>query len=409
MKKLPSYFLVLVFVLVSACFLTYQITYTLTDNLWKNRIDDMLVKNAPDVSDGLSELSETVSKNYLYPANEEILTRGVMDGYVHALPDNFSMYMDSLQYEKYLDFENAINNVGIGVNTLYDSTLDGICVINVYKGSPAESAGVVPGDLIMSVNSVPVKELGYYGVMAELGTGSENEKVSVTVRKRTGVMVSLVMSKTKVEPSRIEGQALKNHIGLIKIYGFETGDEEIFKSVLESLITSNCEKFVIDVRNNSGGSIESISRILDFLSPEGALFTITDRSGATNTMISDANSVPYPLAVLVNERTVCGAEVFASVLSSGDGARIFGVPTYGKASTQSVFNLSDGGAVSLSTTKFMSASGTDFDGVGVVPHENVPLSDDALLRFTTLARDEDAQLQAALSYLEPLKQKTEKD
>ena len=104
--------------------------------------------------------------------------------------------------------------------------------------------------------------------------------------------------------------------------------------MLRSLITSDCEKFVIDVRNNSGGSIEAISRILDFLTPEGSMFAITDKMGATNTINSDANSVPYPLAVLVNERTVCGAEVFASVLSAGETTKLFGTKTYGKASTQ---------------------------------------------------------------------------
>ncbi len=409
MKKLLQGIPVLAFIFVSACFLTYQITYTMTDNMWKDRVDDMLKSSQADVSGGLSELSETVATNYLYPVDEETLTDGVMDGYVEALPDNFSMYMDSEQYRSFIDFETAANNIGTGVNTLYDSTLEGICVINVYKGSPAEAAGIVPGDMITHVDGVPVKQLGYYGVMAELGTGSESENVAVTVRKRTNVDVTQVLSKTKVSASRIEGERLGNNIGRITISGFETGDEEQFKEVLRTLITRNCEKFVIDVRNNSGGSIEAISRILDFLTPEGNMFTITDKSGAKNTITSDANSVPYPLAVLVNERTVCGAEVFAAVLSSSDITRVFGVPTYGKASNQSVHKLSEGGAVSLSTTKFVPSQSEDFDSVGVVPDEMVDLSDDAKLRFTTLADEEDVQLQAAVEYLKTQQQKTDKD
>ncbi len=399
MKKLPSYLLVLVFVFVSACFLTYQITYTMTDNLWKNRIDDMLASSAPDVSDGLSELSETVARNYLYTADEQTLENGVKDGYVLSLPDNFSMYMDKQEYRNYLDFETSSNNVGVGVNTLYDSRLSGINIINVHKGSPAESSGIVPGDIITHVNSSPVGELGYYGVMKLLGTGSENEKVTLTVRKRTNVDVSLVLSKTKITSERIEGKRMKNGIGLIKISAFETGDEESFKEELEHLITAGCEKFVIDVRNNSGGSLEAISRILDFLSGDGTMFTVTDKSGAKNTITSDANSAPYPLAVLVNERPVCGAEAFAAVLSENELAKLFGVTTYGKASNQSVFTLSDGGAVSLSTTKYLPAYYGDFDGVGVVPDETVDLSDDVKLRFTTLSDEEDAQLQAAIEYL----------
>ena len=309
------------------------------------------------------------------------------------------MYMDKQEYRNYLDFETSSNNVGVGVNTLYDSRLSGINIINVHKGSPAESSGIVPGDIITHVNSSPVGELGYYGVMKLLGTGSENEKVTLTVRKRTNVDVSLVLSKTKITSERIEGKRMKNGIGLIKISAFETGDEESFKEELEHLITAGCEKFVIDVRNNSGGSLEAISRILDFLSGDGTMFTVTDKSGAKNTITSDANSAPYPLAVLVNERTVCGAEAFAAVLSGNELAKLFGVTTYGKASNQSVFTLSDGGAVSLSTTKYLPAYYGDFDGVGVVPDETVDLSDDVKLRFTTLSDEEDAQLQAAIEYL----------
>lgn len=399
MRKIPSFVILAAFVLVTACFLTYQITFSETDKFWKSKIDEMLSSTGPDVSGDLGEISETVNANYLYPVEEKTLSDGVLEGYVSALPDNFSMYMNETEYKNYLDFTNNTNNIGVGVNTLYDSSLDGICIINVYKGSPAEGAGIVPGDLITHVNSVPVKKLGYYGVMAELGTGTENSAVNVTVKKRTGVSVSLVLNKSKVTSDRITGEKLKNKIGLIKISGFESGDYEVFKQELESLITSDCEKFIIDIRNNAGGSIEVVSKILDFLLGEGSMFTISDKSGATNTMTSDANAVPYPLAVIVNERTVCGAEVFASALRESGAARLFGVPTYGKASKQSVFKLSGDTAVSLSTTKYAPAFGGDFDGTGVIPHEETILSDDALLRFTTLSKDEDAQLQAAIEYL----------
>lgn len=399
MRKIPSLVIIAVFVLVTACFLTYQITFSETDKFWKSKINEMLSSAGPDVSGELGELSETVSENYLYPMEESVLSDGVLEGYVSALPDNFSMYMDVEEYKHYLDFTNNTNNIGVGVNTLYDSSLDGICIVNVYKGSPAESAGIVPGDLITHLGSTSVRDLGYYGVMAELGTGTENSEVNVTVKKRTGVSVSLVLNKSKVNSDRITAEKLKNKIGLIKISGFEQGDYDVFKQKLENLIVSDCEKFIIDVRNNAGGNIEAVSKILDFLLGEGSMFTISDKSGATNTITSDANAVPYPLAVIVNERTVCGAEVFASVLLESGSARLFGVPTYGKASKQSVFKLSGDTAVSLSTTKYAPALGADFDGNGVVPHENVPLSDDALLRFTTLTKEEDAQLQAAIGYL----------
>lgn len=409
LKKLPSYLLVLVFVFVSACFLTFQITYTSTDKFWKNKIDTMLSAEKADIAPGLSEIADTVRANYLYPTDESALGEGIKDGYVKALADDFSMYLDEEQYKQYLDFENNANNIGIGINTLYDASLDGILVVNVYKGSPAEGAGMVPGDIITGVDGVDVDKIGYYGVMSLLATGTEGETVSISVRKITGSEVVFELSKSAVKSERITGEKLKNNIGLIRINGFESGDDAVFKKVLESLITRDCEKFVIDVRNNSGGNIEAISGMLDFVSPDGAMFTITDKSDAKNTVSSDANSVPYPFAVLVNERTVCGAELFASVLSQNEINKLFGVNTYGKPSVQSVFRLSEGGAVSLSTVKYVPSAGEDFDGVGVTPDEIVALSDEALAGFTTITKEEDAQLQAAIEYLKTQKQTTEKD
>lgn len=155
--------------------------------------------------------------------------------------------------------------------------------------------------------------------------------------------------------------------------------------------------------------METITRILDFLLGGGTVYTVTERSGATNTITSDTNSVPYPLAVLVNKGTVCGAEVFAAALKEFDAAEIIGTTTYGKATAQSVLALPKGDAVSLSTTLYLPPSGVSFDGVGVLPDNVVTLSEEKLMNFTTLTNEDDDQLQAAVEYLKNVEITQNKD
>lgn len=361
----------------------------------------MISSPASSVSKDLEEISETVKENFVGKVDDENASNYVLSGYVESL-DRFSMYMDREQYEQYLLLQSTATSKGIGANTLYDAQNDGIYVVNVYKGSPASSAGIVPGDIITHVNSEPVRKLGFYGAMSKIASSDDDTSVTVTVRKISGNTFTRQITKSNVSADNIYSEKLGDGIGLINIDAFSAGDEEVFKTALGNLIMSGCDKFVLDVRNNPGGNIETVSQILDFLVKDGELFTVTDKSGATNTVMSDTNSVPYPLAVLINESTVCGAEVFAYCLGEYD-AHLFGTSTYGKASTQSVITVSTGGAISLSTLLYTVKGGKSFENIGVSPDTEVLLSTEKSEKFTTLTNEEDDQLMAAVEYLKTQK------
>lgn len=359
----------------------------------------MLATDSSEMSKSLGELADAVGERYIYETDAAVASDGVKDGYVHALGDKYSMYMDTEELNNYLAFTHETSNIGVGVTTVYNSDVDGICIMNVCKGSPAESKGIVPGDIILEIDGNYVKNLGYYGSMCKLGLGDSGDEVTLRVRKIDGSTKDVTIVKNKVNVKSVTSANLKNRIGLIRIESFDKGCMDSFKSQLETLLKSGCEKFVIDVRNNTGGSIDEIYSMLDFLIGEGNLFTVYRKTGAADTRVSKNKSVPYPMAVLVNERTACGAEVFAGVLSSFDMAQLIGTRTYGKATVQTLVELSDGSAVSLSTVKYVVGTSTDFDGKGLAPDIEVVMPDEMLAKFTTLSRNDDVQLQAAVEYL----------
>ena len=413
-KKFPFY-AIYVFVLVAACFVTAQITYNETDKQWKNEIDRLITTPGNVIMDKVLDVSETVNVHSLYSADIDLLTDGAAKGYVEGLDDRFAMYLSAEEYEEYNDFLSNASNRGIGISTLYDSECEGVYVINVYKGSPAEQSGMVPGDIITHIGEDSVKDLGYFKVMNTLGKDDEAESVALTVRKHNGKFESYEIQKSEVTTRNITGRAVRvgtDKVGVIAISRFgnsPAGEVKIFEDILASLVMEGCERFVIDLRNNSGGNIETVSQLLDCFLRDGPVFTVKYNSGVENTVVANTGKTklpyPYMFACLVNENTICEAEVFAKVLSNSANVTLFGVTTYGKASVQSIFELESGGAVSLTHAKYVPVGSEDFEGIGISPLEEnyVDLTDEQKMSFAILKDEEDTQLQTAAAYLCGLK------
>ena len=190
----------------------------------------MLSTDTTEASESINELADAVNERYLYTADAKSASDGVRNGYVSALGDKYSMYMDANQYKEYLNFARQPSNIGIGVSTVFDSSVEGVKIINVYKGSPAESSGVVPGDIIVAINGVPADKLGYYGVMSRLGTGGEDTSVAVSVKKADGSVKDLDIERHEVVSKNIRGANLGSRTGLITVDGFAKGDAYVFKS-----------------------------------------------------------------------------------------------------------------------------------------------------------------------------------
>lgn len=420
LKKFPFY-AVYVFILVAACFITAQITYNETDKQWKNEIDRLVTTPGSLLTDKILDVSETVNVYSLYSADTEDLTDGAAKGYVQGIDDRFAMYISAEEYMEYNDFISHASDKGIGISTIYDSTCEGVYVINVYKGSPAEQSGMVPGDIITHVGDVPVKKLGYFSVMNILGKDDETESVKLTVRKHSGKLEQYEIQRREVSAVNMAGRSITvrengngTKIGVIAINRFGSspaGEVAFFEDILESLVKEGCERFVIDLRNNPGGNIETVSQLLDCFLRDGPVFTVKYNSGLENTVVANTGKTklpyPYMFAVLVNENTVCEAEVFAKVLSNAAGVQLFGVTTYGKASVQSLFELESGGAVSLSHAKYIPVGSEDFDGIGISPLEEnyVDLTVEQKMSFAILKDEEDTQLQTAAKYLCGLEKK----
>lgn len=349
--------------------------------------------------EGLSMAEAMVLINARFVGDHDIgkAADAAMDGLITGLGDRWSYYVDAKGYE---NLKNSKDNayVGIGVTVSYPEGEEGLYVEAVAENGPAAAAGLRPGDTILAVGEVRLagedRNRGTELIQGEAGT-----QVELLLRGGGGEERTVSVTRGRVEEHPVSYALLADGTGLITIQNFNSrcADEAI--AAVDALREQGAERLVFDVRNNGGGFLDELTRLLDYLLPEGPIFRSQTKAGRETVVSSDAGCVEMPMAVLVNENTYSAAELFAAELQEWDWGEVVGVQTFGKGFSQQTFPLLNGGAVNLSTAKYFTGQGNCLIGVGLTPDRVVELDEEqaAKLRARILDPAEDPQLQAAIA------------
>lgn len=349
--------------------------------------------------EGLSMTEAMVLINARFVGDHDIgkAADAAMDGLITGLGDRWSYYVDAKGYE---NLKNSKDNayVGIGVTVSYPEGEEGLYVEAVAENGPAAAAGLRPGDTILAVGEVRLagedRSRGTELIQGEAGT-----QVELLLRGGGGEERTVSVTRGRVEEHPVSYALLADGTGLITIQNFNSrcADEAI--AAVDDLREQGAERLVFDVRNNGGGFLDELTRLLDYLLPEGPIFRSQTKAGRETVVSSDAGCVEMPMAVLVNENTYSAAELFAAELQEWDWGEVVGVQTFGKGFSQQTFPLLNGGAVNLSTAKYFTGQGNCLIGVGLTPDRVVELDEEqaAKLRARILDPAEDPQLQAAIA------------
>lgn len=311
----------------------------------------------------LDALEQLIMNCFIGEVDQTAIEDAAANAMVNALNDRWSYYIPADQYAAYMEqMENAY--VGVGI-TIQAEESGAILVTEVTAGGPAEEAGVQAGDVIIAVAGQSILGMDLNG-SKKLIQGEENTTVQLTVR-RGEEEKTLEVTRRKIRTPVAESQLLTEDTGLITIYNFNTNCATEVITAIESLMEQGVQKLVFDVRNNPGGYADEMVKILDYLLPEGKLFTTVDYTGKEHTDMSDAKCLDIPMAVLVNGNSYSAAEFFAVALSEYDAAVVVGEKTCGKGYFQNTFQLPDGSAVGLSVGKYYTPNGKHLADVGVTP------------------------------------------
>lgn len=347
----------------------------------------------------LKKLQNIITQRFVGEVNEEALEDAAAAAMVNALSDRWSYYVSASQYASY--YEGKSNSyVGVGITVMLREDGQGFDIIRIEPGGPAQIAGILPGDILLEADGQSIAGIGLETVSGII-KGEEGTAVTLAVL-RDGEKLAFELTRQRIQVAVAEGKMLPDNVGYVKIVNFNVNCADHTIAEIDKLLEQGAERFIFDVRNNSGGYVTEMTEVLDYLLPEGLLFRSVSYNGDVTEYDSDAECIELPMAVLVNADSYSAAEFFAAAMSEYDWAVVVGVPTCGKSYYQNTFELGDGSAVGLSVGQYFTPKGVSLAEVGgLVPDVTVEVDEEtAALIYAELAEpDQDPQLQAAIDVL----------
>lgn len=351
-KKFKLTHLIIVCLVVAA--LTAGATYALT-------IGGIGSKHYFDDAKAYVEIEKIINENYIGSVDDDTLFNAAASAMVRSIDDKWSYYMSPEEYAAYkLTSSNEYAGIGISVKQNDSGDFE---IFSVDSGTPAEAAGLTAGQLIVSVDGQPVADMTL-SEMQELIRSKLNKDFPMVVSDKKGNEVSVTVACEIIYKDPVSSRMLDGNIGYIKIANFEAGSSEGTINAIERLVAEGATSFIFDVRNNPGGLLSELVSLLDYLLPDGDLFISVDKQGNETVKTSDKICLSSKMAVLVNANTYSAAEFFAAALQEYDWATIVGENTTGKARSQITLELSNGGAVHISTHKYLTPDRVDLSEVG---------------------------------------------
>lgn len=350
-----------------------------------------------DVPDSC-ELAPTVALAFLEGyydlvdlTDEGAVTDAIIDSYVTSLGDRYSVYRTK---DEYKDYTSGMSGNYTGIGIVVTQSDEGLIHINsVNEGGSAYEEGLKAGDLITSVDGIPVLERGYEDSINAI-SGEEGTTVTLTV-DRDGESLTFTLTRRKLVESSVT-YSLENGIGYIKISSFKSNTDEQFIAAVDYMEKNGVKAVIYDLRNNTGGYLSSVLNALDYVAPKGTTLASFSNDYDDDEVSKSSHSFLIPSVVICNEMTASAGELFtAGIRDLADmgylDATLVGTKTFGKGIMQSTFTLSDGSTITLTVAYYMPPSGKNYHEVGITPDVVVERS-----------KDGDVQLDAAYAAIESL-------
>lgn len=358
----------------------------------------------------LADVIESVRAEYVEQLDDRELVEAAIRGILGEL-DEHSRYLDARDYED-IRISTTGNYTGVGLDV---SLEDGqIKVVAPLDGAPASQAGILPGDVLVSVDDVAVDAESIDDTVNRM-RGLPGTAVMLGVR-RTGVArpLEFAVTRAEIQVKTVIGELFNGDYAYLRVASFsDTTGRELAQSFeqVRAAAPHGLRGAILDLRNNPGGVLEAAVDVADAFLDSGLIVRGTGRVEATQFAhyahpgdLLDG----LPLTVLVNGGSASASEIVAGALQDRRRARIVGERTYGKGSVQSVLPLRRGGAIKLTTSRYFTPSGRSISGVGVRP-DAIIAGGGAATRYRgssgTVAAEIDQQLQEALRLMgsDPIK------
>jgi carboxyl-terminal processing protease len=302
------------------------------------------------------------------------LMQGAINGMMESLGDKHSTYMDPKVYK---EASSSLAGSYEGIGAYVDTDADYLTIISPIPGSPAEKAGLQPGDKIIKIDGEDMTgvdtEVAHQKVLGPAGT----TVVLTVARKDVPDPLDFSIVREKIVIKSATGKMLENDIAYVQVNTFGDNTTSELKTTLTELMAKNPKGLILDLRNNGGGYLQTAVEVVSQFAPKGVVLYEKFGDGKQNQydVISGGLATDIPMVVLINEGSASASEITAGALQDYGRAKLVGVVSYGKGSVQNWLPLSDDqGAVRVTIAKWYTPNDRTIEGKGLTPDVYVPMT-----------------------------------
>ncbi len=314
----------------------------------------------------LGEIQELIEENYLEEVDGDTLSSYLFKGAAAGLDDPYASYYSRAELQSVLD-ESRGEYFGIGATLMLDAQTGEHVVVEVYKGSPSEKAGLMQGDILLSVEGTLLDGVNLTDTVTMIKEKEGSFPIEV-YRAETDETLTLTLECGEVALDYVEEKMMDDRIGYVSVSEFTTLAAEQFSEALEALKEQGMEKLIVDLRGNPGGLLDSVLSMLGDILPKELVVYTENKNGEQEKYYTDGDRiVSCETAVLVDGFSASASEIFAGAVQDLGIGPVVGTQTYGKGVVQNTYFLSDGSAVKFTTEKYFTPAGQDIHGNGITP------------------------------------------
>jgi carboxyl-terminal processing protease len=302
------------------------------------------------------------------------LVNTTIAGELAVLHDPYSVLFRKPEYKKFVAFLDGKGVAGIGAELDVDPNTHVVRIVDVFPGSPAETAGLVSGDVITGVDGSP-PAVGTPGAVGAQLRGAAGTVVRVAFSRGNVAHDPIAITRRVITPPDVLARMLPGGIGYVRLRSFGANSAQQLDAALARLKSGAVHGYVLDLRGNGGGYRDDAIAIASHF-VHGTVVTTQERGVAPAVFAAKPiATIGAPLAVLVDGDTASASEIVAGAIQDDKTGTLIGTRTFGKGLVQETFALPDGGAIKLTTARYLTPAGRDIDRVGITP--DVVLSEPA--------------------------------
>lgn len=352
----------------------------------------------PDYEGKAKQIYQQLKEHYAGEIDEDKLYEGIYEGMFLETTDKYSYYIPK---DAYADFKESTAGeyVGIGIVVAIDEG-ENVVINHILDGSPCIEAGVQKGDMLLKIEGQDIT-LENYEDSVDAIKGKEGTNVHLTFyRPEQDLTYEKTIKRTHIDTPTVSSKMLEDKIGYIRISNFDGVTYDQFTKALNGLKDQDMERLIVDVRDNPGGLLTSVTQILDEFLDEGVITYTEDKKGNREYEYSKGEGYKIPMVVLTSAYSASASELFSAALKDRGYAQTVGVTTYGKGVMQTTFPFKDGSALKMTTAKYYTPNGVCIDGIGVKPDYEVEAKPNFEMPYLASAKaeiaDNDVQLEKAI-------------